>query len=252
MLSGWEGADDFNIVLSLCKGGSLFDTMLAAYEAEAPVAEPTARAAFAQIVGALHHCHTRGVYHRDVCLRNLCWADESETTLQLIDFGFAAGAETRSDFAGTAHFAAPEVHNAADADDGSCSYRCAPADVWSAGVCLFAMLATQLPFGGSDDGDDERRELQEKVCAGQWDVEPKCSALAIDLLRGIMCVDPVRRLTLEQVCEHPWVGGAAQMPLGGVESDAPTPVQAKPKPRRRKESDAERRQVEDLVGRMDY
>mgnify|MGYP006144444873 CR=1 FL=1 len=34
---------------------------------------------------------------------------------------------------------------------GVVPFPAANADIWSCGVCLFAMLATQLPFGGGED-----------------------------------------------------------------------------------------------------
>ena len=73
----------------------------------------------------------------------------------------------------------------------------------SAGVCLFAMLATTLPFSG----DEDSAELVHKVCAGVWDATPEVSAHALDLLRGMLAVAADERRTLDEVCEHAWLEG---------------------------------------------
>ena len=142
--------------------------------------------------------------------------------------------------------AAPEVH-AANQEGGGPEYLAAGADVWSAGVCLFAMLATQvsdfqsmsmsmfhghgplhrmclllmlasqLPFGGGEDSDEEVAELRAKVCSGQPDAVPEWSEYsrcpsAFDLAEGMLRVDPAERFSLDDVCDHEWVGGLEHVP----------------------------------------
>jgi len=198
-------------VLSLCRGGSLCDTMGRALAAKTPLTEEKVRSAFTQLCGALHYCHRSGVVHRDIKLDNLCWTDGSERVLVLIDFGYAARRNEQANFAGSPHYAAPEVHRCnVDAHEDSAGvvpFPAANADIWSCGVCLFAMLATQLPFGGGEDTDEEQAGLRDKVCAGQWDVQPQCSDAALGLVTHILQVDPQKRATLDEVCTHPWVAG---------------------------------------------
>lgn len=61
------------------------------------------------------------------------------------------------------------------------------------------MLCGTLPFD-----DEELPRLYKKIGAGQFDVPEFISPSAADLLRKILVVDPVARLTLLQVTEHPW------------------------------------------------
>ena len=98
------------MVLALCRGGSLCDTMGRALTSRLPMAEAKVHSTFCQLCGALHYCHRHGVVHRDIKLDNLCWSEPSERTLILIDFGYAATTNSLSNFAGSPHYAAPEVH----------------------------------------------------------------------------------------------------------------------------------------------
>ncbi|KOO34847.1 serine threonine [Chrysochromulina tobinii] len=155
-----EAPTTITIVLALCRGGSLCDTMGAALEGQTPIDETKVHRTFTQLCGALHYCHRHGVVHRDIKLDNLCWADEREERLKLIDFGYAAKSNLAVNFAGSPHYVAPEVH-AALGDDAP-EFVCTQADVFSCGVCLFAMLATQLPFGGGEDTEEEKAALSAK------------------------------------------------------------------------------------------
>ena len=210
-----ESPATITMVLSLCRGGTLTDTMGRALEQQKPLSEAKVHSAFVQLCGALHYCHRIGVVHRDIKLDNLCWTDGDERMLQLIDFGYAATANEQSNFAGSPHYAAPEVHHAdaANGDGADGHFLAAGADVWSAGVCLFAMLATQLPFNGGEDTDEERAALRAKVCAGAWDVTPPDrSEAAVDLVTRMLAVAPDERCSLDEVCDHEWVGGIDAVP----------------------------------------
>ena len=111
-----EDAQCITMVLSLCRGTTLSDTMGNALSTGSPLPEEYCRSAFRQLCGALHYCHRNGVVHRDIKLDNLVWVDERETHLQLVDFGYAATTNEQSNFAGSPHYAAPEVCESTDRD----------------------------------------------------------------------------------------------------------------------------------------
>ena len=98
---------------------------------------------------------------RDLKLDNLVWADALRTRLLLIDFGHVSTTDVHSQYLGLAHFVAPEVHAT---DEGGPPFLCRAADVWSAGVVLFARLAKALPFNGEEEMPEERAALRRKVC----------------------------------------------------------------------------------------
>jgi hypothetical protein len=63
-----EDASTITMILSICRGGSLCDSMGRALETNCPIGEVKSRAAFLQLCGALHYCHRNGVVHRDIKL----------------------------------------------------------------------------------------------------------------------------------------------------------------------------------------
>ena len=62
--------------------------------------------------------------------------------------------------------------------------------------------------------DEEQAELRKKVCDGSWDcdLEGKCSEAAADLVTRMLTVNPEERASLDDVCEHEWVGGLEAVP----------------------------------------
>jgi serine/threonine protein kinase len=74
-------------------------------------------------------------------------------------------------------------------------------DYWSIGVILYLLLSGKLPFEG--EAVIEKIKCCEPDFSGpSW---KGISPQARDLCRGLLVKDPQRRITVEEVLEHPWV-----------------------------------------------
>ncbi len=104
----------------------------------------------------LDYCHTNGVTHRDLKPDNLLL--DKNFNLKIADFGFAApflgrdGSGILNSRVGTVQYLAPEIIL------GN-SYKGKDVDIFSAGVCLFAIVTRSFPFKLNASLNDERYKL---------------------------------------------------------------------------------------------
>ncbi len=94
-----------------------------------------------QIMRGLSHAHSRGIIHRDIKPQNIMLLRDG--TVKVMDFGIACLSSGPSNEAiGSVHYISPEQAKGDYTDNRS--------DIYSAGVVLYEMLTSRLPFEGSD------------------------------------------------------------------------------------------------------
>lgn len=187
----FETAVDIVLVMEFVEGRDLFDQIAG----KGRLSEEEARVIFRQVVDGLDYLHCNRIVHRDLKPENIML--DSTLGVKLIDFGFATLYHPRNFLhtnCGSPLYASPEIVRGVK--------YCGPeVDCWSIGVVLYVMLVGALPFE-----DDVLKGLYQKICLGNFPLPDHLSTEALDLIKTLICIDPVTRLTMEQVKRHPWLG----------------------------------------------
>lgn len=147
---------------------------------------------FVQMVEGVFYMHQQGVAHMDIKLENTC-LDEAGNVV-LIDWEFAlllmsegCDAYVYNIPCGTPGYAPPEIIRRWPYDPRG-------VDVWCLGVCLFSLVFGEMPFPSKTAPEDAFRA----PLAFHDHVDDDL----MDLLRGMLEIDPKDRLKLAQVKQH--------------------------------------------------
>lgn len=177
------------LVLDLAEGGELFNKLAQ----DGPLPENVARNYFQQLLDALDYMHKHHAIHRDLKPENLLM--DNEGNLKIADFGLSImsqNGDLLKTRCGTPNYVAPEIFSA----DG---YVGPSADIWSAGVILYVMLAAALPFDAPT-----LPELARQIMNVQITYPRNFPKGAVNLMKHIIVADPKSRYTMEQIHEDPW------------------------------------------------
>ncbi|XAR70347.1 Non-specific serine/threonine protein kinase [Bertholletia excelsa] len=191
----YEDEDYVHIVMELCTGGELFHLI----ERHGRFSEYKAQVLFRHLMQVVMYCHEKGIVHRDLKPENILLVTKSfSSPIKLADFGLATYIKPGQNLHGTVgspFYIAPEV--LAGGYDQA-------ADVWSAGVILYILLSGMPPFWGKTKSKifDAVRVADLHFPPDPWD---NISSSAKDLIMGMLCVHPSKRLTAKQVLAHSWM-----------------------------------------------
>ncbi|XP_012283740.1 maternal embryonic leucine zipper kinase [Orussus abietinus] len=187
-----ETESHYFMVIEYCSGGELFDHIVQKNR----LTERESRKFFRQIVSAVAYLHSLGYAHRDLKPENVLL--DKEQNLKLIDFGLCAKPKGGMQAhlytsCGSPTYAAPELILGK-------KYLGSEIDIWSMGVLLYALLCGFLPF---DDNNIEN--LYRKILSGKYDEPSWLSSSSRRLIRSMLQTDPKKRITVEELCNHPWI-----------------------------------------------
>jgi len=176
-------------VMEYVKAGELFDYIVE----KGRLGEGEARHFFQQIVSGVEYCHRNMVVHRDLKPENLLL--DAKQSVKIADFGLSNvmrdGHFLRTS-CGSPNYAAPEVISGR-------LYAGPEVDVWSCGVILYALLCGSLPFD-----DESIPNLFKKIKGGIYTLPSHLSPSARDLIARMLLVDPLKRITIPEIRQHPW------------------------------------------------
>jgi serine/threonine protein kinase len=186
-----DDADNFYLAMELVETGNLLDYI----NISNGLREAEVRRIFFQIMTVLDYLHReKQVVHRDLKPENILL--DFRQNIRVADFGMSKAFSKDNPWlrtaCGTPNYVAPEIIH-------QHTYTAA-ADIWSAGVLLYAMATGRLPF------DDENiTTTMQKIISAEPEFPPEVSIELRDLLRRMLTKDPDLRITIPGIMKHLWM-----------------------------------------------
>ena len=183
LIHHFETEHHIYLVLEYCANGDLYEAIRLG---RGPGQTEHVRECMLQLVDAVEHMHSMGIYHRDIKPENIFLS--SSGAMKLGDFGLATMDSWSFESAvGSDRYMAPEQF-----DPQNTGYSPAKADVWALGICLLNMLFSRNPFAQPSPSDplfadfaSDRQTL--------FDVFPSMSQDTFEVLMHCLAVDPTKR-----------------------------------------------------------
>jgi serine/threonine protein kinase len=186
-----DDVHNFYLAIELVRRGNLLDYI----NDNKGLPEKQACRIFYQLCMVLDYLHNeKRVVHRDLKAENVL-LDENYN-IRVVDFGLSKGFSKANPYmqttCGSPAYVSPEIIKEEP--------YTAAADIWSAGVLLYAMVCGQLPF----DGDNLTSMLQAILFKNPV-MPAHLSPNIRSLLLRVLVKEPRARIKVTAVLQHPWL-----------------------------------------------
>ena len=184
-----EDNDNFYIIMEYCQKGELFEYIVNKEKLD----QIESSIFFYQLINGVEYIHSQGFVHRDLKPENLLLTKNK--TLKIIDFGLCHnfnGTDLLKTKCGSPSYAAPEILKGLPYDGFK-------TDIWCCGIILYGMLCGFLPFDG-----DNNQEIFKQIVQCNPEYPSFLEDDSINLLIGILNPKPKKRLSINQIKNHPF------------------------------------------------
>lgn len=172
--------------------------------------EKTTATMIIQLCKALSYLHKLKIIHRDIKPENLLL--DKKDNVKLADFGWSNFEERfkkRETYCGTIDYLAPEMADHSHKHD----HR---VDIWSIGVLIYELLTGNAPFAPTRPGgnnSDIEIETKRNILSQRFEFTRDFPALAKDLVKKILVLNPNDRPSIEQIVSHRWLTQFCENPF---------------------------------------
>jgi len=200
------------IIMEYIKGTELFSYI----NEKKKLKENEACYFYQQIISGIEYLEKLKIVHRDIKPENIII--ENNKNIKIIDFGLSnIYPENNILFSscGSPCYAPPEMIMGKN-------YTGSGVDIWSSGIVLFGMLCGYLPFT-----DLNEQKLYKKIVDGKLYLPHFLSENAKDLLKKILNKDPLKRINIDKIKNHPWfnlINPKLTMSIGFLSNEIITPI----------------------------
>ena len=191
------------LILEYCSGGDLGKKIK-----EGGIGLPQTVNYLRQIISALKILKEKDIVHRDLKPANILLT--SDNSIKLADFGLARTINPESmakSCVGTPLYMSPEVIQNRSGDTTRYEHG---ADIWSVGCIVYELLTGKRPFATSDF-ENIMPKIEEILRSNDFLKNFNFPEECIDFLRKIFVVDPRKRISFEDFCEHSFVTGLSKI-----------------------------------------
>jgi len=158
------------------------------------------------MVAGLSYLHSQRICHSDIKPENILIGRDG--VLKLGDFGLSQmllegqSLKIFNEKDGTPAFQAPECLS-----DSETKFSLFPTDVWALGVTLYQLKYGILPFY-----NENPQKLVDNIIHKDVKIPLRENKDLADIIRGMLKKDPAERLTVQQLCVHPWITDKGKYP----------------------------------------
>jgi len=173
--------------LEFAAGGELYKSL----QKQQRFPEWKAAQYIAQMASALKYLHKKHIIHRDIKPENILVGIHGE--IKISDFGWSVHTpgNRRKTFCGTLDYLPPEMLKGGEYSE--------KVDLWSLGVLTYEFLVGEAPF------EDTQIMTQKRIARCEMTVPSFVSTEAKDLIKRLLVLDPEKRMSLDEVQQHPWI-----------------------------------------------
>eukprot|EP00889_Picochlorum_renovo_P007201 jgi/Picre1/34231/NNA_001705.t1 len=202
-------ADERHVVIvwELITGSDLLDLL---NDKGGRLQEREAAFYFAQLLQAVMFIHSHGLCHRDLKPEN-CMVEQATNRLKIIDFGLSRREQSAVTLGvGTPDYMAPELLGATTDNFDALKqrrvgkYDAKACDVWAMGVLLYLLVTGKYPFENPKQSNNVIATLQNIRNGRMRPLPSRISAECVNLIECMLRQDPQQRITLADMCAHPW------------------------------------------------